>query len=217
MNLLKRNSSPSQRHTSSSSASNPIAFTPGSPQSVSAAANQSQSQISPQAPPHHHQQQQHPSAGPNQASSNSSMTTPQAQAIVSSATASIPLLMGGEHSAFRALNPSTAALLAASAQLGLARSYAASLAAEHQQQLHHHHHHNNNNNNSSSKNVASSTSTNQSPRESPHPSESDEEINVHDESDTEPSTNAAAKSSSHVAFNNRSSKTPLELTKRDRN
>lgn len=66
--------------------------------------------------------------------------------------------MGGEHSAFRALNPSTAALLAASAQLGLARSYAASLA------------HNN---------IASSTSTNQSP--SPHPSESDEEINVHDD------------------------------------
>jgi hypothetical protein len=94
--------------------------------------------------------------------------------------------MGGEHSAFRALNPSTAALLAASAQLGLARSYAA-LA------------HNNN--------VASSTSTNQSPPMSPH-SESDEEINVHDdESDAEVTNN-----NSHVTY-----KTPLELTKNDRN
>lgn len=96
--------------------------------------------------------------------------------------------MGGEHSAFRALNPSTAALLAASAQLGLARSYAASLA------------HNNN--------VASSTSTNQSPPMSPHPSESDEEINVHDdESEAEVMNN-----NSHVAY-----KKPLELTKHDRN
>jgi hypothetical protein len=94
--------------------------------------------------------------------------------------------MGGEHSAFRALNPSTAALLAASAQLGLARSYAASLA------------HNNN--------VASSTSTNQSPPMSPHPSESDEEINVHeDDSDAE-----------HTA-NNNSYKKPLELIKNERN
>lgn len=42
-----------------------------------------------------------------------------------SVTASAPLLMGGEHSAFRSLVPSAsaAALLAASAQLGLTRSY----------------------------------------------------------------------------------------------
>ncbi|KAG5677465.1 hypothetical protein PVAND_007223 [Polypedilum vanderplanki] len=217
MNLLKRNSSPTQRHTSSSSASNQIAFTPGSPQNVSTSATQSQ--MSPQTQPHH----QHSTVGQNHPSNNNSnaTTTPQAQAIVSSATASIPLLMGGEHSAFRALNPSTAALLAALAQLGLARSYAASLAAEHHQ-LHH-----NNNNNSNSKNVASSTSTNQSPRESPHPtSESDEEINVHDdESDIEPTNNSTTNNNSHVTFSNsRSSgsssnntKTPLELTKHERN
>jgi hypothetical protein len=102
--------------------------------------------------------------------------------------------MGGEHSAFRALNPSTtAALLAASAQLGLARSYAASLV----------------NNNHNNNNIASSTSTNQSPPVSPQPSESDEEINVHDaESDTE--TSNAPKRNSRLDY-----KTPLELTKRN--
>lgn len=100
--------------------------------------------------------------------------------------------MGGEHSAFRALNPSTAALLAASAQLGLARSYAASLAQNN--------------------NIASSTSTNQSPPISPHPSESDEEINVHDdESEAELPNNSTIKNS-HIEY-----KTPLELTKHDRN
>jgi hypothetical protein len=105
--------------------------------------------------------------------------------------------MGGEHSAFRALNPSTtAALLAASAQLGLARSYAASLV-------------NNNNHNMNNNNIASSTSTNQSPPVSPQPSESDEEINVHDaESDTE--TSNAPKRNSRLDY-----KTPLELTKRN--
>lgn len=99
--------------------------------------------------------------------------------------------MGGEHSAFRALNPSTAALLAASAQLGLARSYAASLA------------HNNN--------VASSTSTNQSPPMSPHPSESDEEINVHDDESEADVTNHISNNNSQVSY-----KKPLELTKHDR-
>ncbi|CAG9801509.1 unnamed protein product [Chironomus riparius] len=200
MNLLKRNSSPNQRHTNTSSASNQIGFTPGSPQNVPQVtpAATTQSQISPQ--------QQHHSTGTTQ-NHQSSVTTQ--QAIVSSATASIPLLMGGEHSAFRALNPSTAALLAASAQLGLARSYLA--ASEH----HHHLNNNNNNNNSSNNNnVASSTSTNQSPPMSPHPSESDEEINVHDdESDTE-ITNNSSKNNSHIGYN---SKTPLELTKHDRN
>lgn len=103
--------------------------------------------------------------------------------------------MGGEHSAFRALNPSTAALLAASAQLGLARSYAASLAK------------NNNNNN-----IASSTSTNQSPPLSPHASDSDdEEINVH-EAESETETSNPSKRNSRIDY-----KTPLELTKHDRN
>lgn len=202
MNLLKRNSSPTQRHTNTSSASNQIGFTPGSPQNVpqAAPAATTQSQISPQQPHH--------STGTTQ-NHQSSATT---QQIVSSATASIPLLMGGEHSAFRALNPlnpSTAALLAASAQLGLARSYLA--ASEH----HHHLNNNNNNNSSNNNNVASSTSTNQSPPISPHPSESDEEINVHDdESDTE-LTNNSSKNHSHIGYSN--SKTPLELTKHDRN
>lgn len=176
MNLLKRGSSPAQRHTSNSSTSNQIAFIPGSPQSVP-----TQNQISPQQ--HHQQTQNH-----HQASSSSNTTPPTA----SSATASIPLLMGGEHSAFRALNPSTAALLAASAQLGLARSYAASLA------------HNNN--------VASSTSTNQSPPMSPHPSESDEEINVHDDESEADVVNHSSNNNSHVSY-----KKPLELTKNDRN
>lgn len=207
MNLLKRNSSPSQRHTNTSSASNPIVFTPGSPQNVATSATQSQ--ISPQ--------QTHHSGvvtAVTAASLNHQNSVTTSQAIASSATASIPLLMGGEHSAFRALNPSTAALLAASAQLGLARSYAASLAASE----HHHHLNNNNNNNSNNRNnnVASSTSTNQSPPISPHPSESDEEINVHDdESDAELGNNSSTtKSNSHIGY---SAKTPLELTKHDRN
>lgn len=113
--------------------------------------------------------------------------------------------MGGEHSAFRALNPSTtAALLAASAQLGLARSYAASLVNNNN-----HSSSNNNNNNNSNNNIASSTSTNQSPPVSPQPSETDEEINVHDaESDTE--TSNTSKRNSRLDY-----KTPLELTKRN--
>lgn len=111
--------------------------------------------------------------------------------------------MGGEHSAFRALNPSTtAALLAASAQLGLARSYAASL-------VNNNNNNNNNNSNNNNNNIASSTSTNQSPPVSPQLSESDEEINVHDaESDTE--TSNASKRNSRLDY-----KTPLELTKRN--
>jgi paired box protein 6 len=176
MNLLKRGQSPGQRHTSTSSTtSNQTAFIPGSPQNVP-----TQNQISPQ-------QQHNPSQNHQAASQNHQTTTPPTG---SSAIPLIPLSMGGEHSAFRALNPSTAALLAASAQLGLARSYAASLA------------HNNN--------VASSTSTNQSPPMSPHPSESDEEINVHDESDADV-TNHSSNNNSH------SYKKPLELTKHDRN
>lgn len=51
----------------------------------------------------------------------SHLTTNQLNA--ASVTASTPLLMGGEHSAFRSLVPSASALLAASAQLGLTRPY----------------------------------------------------------------------------------------------
>lgn len=183
MNLLKRGSSPSHRHSNttnnnnstSATSSNQIGFTPGSPQNVPTPNQISSHQQNHQAPSQNHPTTSLPNA--------------------SSATASIPLLMGGEHSAFRALNPSTAALLAASAQLGLARSYAA-IAAEH--------HHINN--------TASSTSTNQSPPPSPHPSESDEEINVHDdESDADITHNSTHKLNSHMSY-----KTPLELTKHDR-
>lgn len=173
---------------SSNSASNQIGFTPGSPhQNVATSANQSQ--IS---PPQSHRHSVVPQ--------NHQKTAAAQPAIASSATASIPLLMGGEHSAFRALNPSTtAALLAASAQLGLARSYAASLVNNN----------NNNNNSNNNNNIASSTSTNQSPPVSPQLSESDEEINVHDaESDTE--TSNASKRNSRLDY-----KTPLELTKRN--
>lgn len=176
MNLLKRGSSPGQRHTSTSSTSNQTAFIPGSPQNVP-----TQNQISPQ-----QSNPQHQTVTSNHQPNNATPPT------ASSATASIPLLMGGEHSAFRALNPSTAALLAASAQLGLARSYAASLA------------HNNN--------IASSTSTNQSPPMSPQQSESDEEINVHDDESEADVANHSSNNNSHVAY-----KTPLELTKHDRN
>lgn len=175
MNLLKRGSSPGQRHTSTSSTSNQTGFIPGSPQNVATQSNQ----ISPKQHNPHHQTtiQNH---------QMSSETPP----IASSATASIPLLMGGEHSAFRALNPSTAALLAASAQLGLARSYAASLA------------HNNN--------IASSTSTNQSPPMSPTPSESDEEINVHDNESESDVANHSSNNNSHSEFK-RDGKTWLQL------
>lgn len=84
--------------------------------------------------------------------------------------------MGGEHSAFRSLVPTSAAALFA----GLSRSYAA---------------------------TAASCSSN--PSISPVPSDSDEEINVHDdESDIEVSSrNGAA---------GEGSTTPLQLTKHER-
>lgn len=172
MNLLKRGSSPGQRHTNTSSNTNQTGFIPGSrsPPNVP-----TQNQISPS---HHNPHLQTP---PNQ--QVNSATPPN----VSSVIQSVQLSMGGEHSAFRALNPTTAALLAASAQLGLARSYAASLAQNN--------------------NIASSTSTNQSPPMSPHPSDSEEEINVHDESDTEPTNH-----NSHSAR-----KKHIELLEHDRN
>lgn len=168
MNLLKRGS-PNPRSTQST---NSHGFTPGNQPNATA----------------NHQA--------SSAQTNTSTTSPAIAA--SLGTASTPLLMGGEHSAFRSLvPPSTAALLAASAQLGLARSYAAAVAA-------------------SSGRGASSTSTNQSPPVSPRPSESDEEINVHeDDSDLEITSNNPSRS--HPHFPHSMAASPLQLTKHDRN
>lgn len=193
MNLLKRGS---PRHsTNNTSTSNQIAFTPGSPSMPNATA---QNQISSQ----HHQQQHSPQTPNHQGSmnnnNNNSNTKSPPITAASLATASAPLLMGGEHSAFRSLVPSTAALLAASAQLGLARSYAAAVAG-----------HNITN---------SSTST---PPMSPR--DSDEEINVHDdESDVEITTNTSPHLNHGIRTqmsnnSNAGSSTPLQLTKHDRN
>lgn len=170
MNLLKRGS-PNPR--SSSQSTNSHGFTPGNQPSATG----------------NHQT--------SSAQTNTSTTTSPAIA-ASLGTVSTPLLMGGEHSAFRSLvPPSTAALLAASAQLGLARSYAAAVAA-------------------SSNRGASSTSTNQSPPVSPRPSESDEEINVHeDDSDLEITSNNPPRS--HPHFPHSMAASPLQLTKHDRN
>ena len=189
MNLLKRGS---PRHsTNNTSASNQIAFTPGSPSMPNATA---QNQISSQ----HHQQQHSPQTPNHQGSMNNNTKSPPITA-ASLATASAPLLMGGEHSAFRSLVPSTAALLAASAQLGLARSYAAAAAA-------------------AGHNITnSSTST---PPMSPR--DSDEEINVHDdESDVEITTNTSPHLNhgirTQLSHNSNAVSTPLQLTKHDRN
>lgn len=71
--------------------------------------------FTPTSPDHH--RQSHQSTTP--ATPTASVTSPTQQA-TSLATASAPLLMGGENSAFRSLVPSSAAaFLAASASLGL--------------------------------------------------------------------------------------------------
>ncbi|CAO1327438.1 unnamed protein product [Diamesa tonsa] len=189
MNLLKRGS---PRHsTNNTSTSNQIAFTPGSPSMPNATA---QNQISSQ----HHQQQHSPQTPNHQGTMNNNTKSPPITA-ASLATASAPLLMGGEHSAFRSLVPSTAALLAASAQLGLARSYAAAAAA-------------------AGHNITnSSTST---PPMSPR--DSDEEINVHDDESDVEITNSTSPHLNHgirtqLSHNSNSASTPLQLTKHDRN
>lgn len=73
--------------------------------------------FTPTSPEHH--RQSHQSTTP--ATQTASVTSPTQQA-TSLATASAPLLMGGENSAFRSLVPSSAAaFLAATASLGLTR------------------------------------------------------------------------------------------------
>ncbi|XP_055596842.1 paired box protein Pax-6-like isoform X1 [Uranotaenia lowii] len=179
MNLLKRSSSPSSRAGAASSA-----FTPGSPPPPgqgqgSGSASGSSSGILHQ---HHHPSSSH-LAGLTRSTSPHHLGVGQAQAAAAAVaaaqaaslvTASTPLLMGGEHSAFRSLVPTSAAALFA----GLSRSYAA----------------------------AANTSCSSNQSASPIPSESDEEINVHeDDSDIEVSSR-----------NGEGSTTPLQLTKHER-
>uniref|UniRef100_A0AAG5DIJ1 Eyegone n=1 Tax=Anopheles atroparvus TaxID=41427 RepID=A0AAG5DIJ1_ANOAO len=77
-----------------------------------------QPQGSSQLPPHHH----HHAAAALGAQAAAAVAAAQAASLV---TASTPLLMGGEHSAFRSLVPTSAAALFA----GLSRSYAATTAS----------------------------------------------------------------------------------------
>ncbi|XP_058829422.1 paired box protein Pax-6-like isoform X1 [Topomyia yanbarensis] len=170
MNLLKRSSSPSSRAAAAAASS---AFTPGSPPppgsgSVSGTGVQPLPGLT---GAHHQNQSTSPAVGTSHQAQAAAAAVAAAQA-ASLVTASTPLLMGGEHSAFRSLVPSSAAALFA----GLTRSYAA---------------------------TAASCSSN--PSISPVPSDSDEEINVHDdESDIE------------VSSRNGEGSTPLQLTKHER-
>ncbi|XP_055310007.1 paired box protein Pax-6-like isoform X2 [Sitodiplosis mosellana] len=111
MNMLKQRSSPTQRSTSS--------YTPTSPD-----LQRGRPEAYVQQPPAASQQQPNSKCSSNNPHQASHHTANQLN-VTGSVTASAPLLMGGEHSAFRSLVPSasTAALLAASAQLGLTRPY----------------------------------------------------------------------------------------------
>lgn len=190
MHMLKRGS-PLPRHSNPNHTStNPISsgFTPGSPttqnstqQNQIAAAAQTQSQ--------QHQQSLSPSATIAETKTASSPLT----VTTSLGTVSSPLLMGtpvmgGDGSAFRSLVPS---LL--SAQLGLARSYAAAVAVS---QV------------GGGGGTTSSTSTNQSPR----PSDSEEEINIDSDEEESNSTTRRQHSSTNLVVSS-----PLQLTKHDRN
>lgn len=183
MNLLKRSSSPTSRHSNNNNNSAATGFTPGSP------AHQVQTTQQQQQQQQQHQQQKQAAATLSQTLQATQQAIAASQA-ATLATVSAPLLMGGEHSAFRSLVPSSAAaLFAASAQLGLARSLAA---------------------------VSRASTLNTSP--SPRPSESDEEINVHDdESDVEVvhnnHKNVKNDRVSHKEKDlHRSSASPLQLT-----
>ncbi|XP_038111390.1 paired box protein Pax-6 isoform X3 [Culex quinquefasciatus] len=160
MNLLKRSSSPSSRAAAAASS----AFTPGSPpppgSSTAAAHHHHLSGLSSSAAHHHQANRSTSSPGLGPTSSQQAQAAAAAVAAAQAAslvTASTPLLMGGEHSAFRSLVPTSAAALFA----GLSRSYAAA--------------------------AATTTSCSSNPSVSPVPSgaggDSDEEINVHDDDD----------------------------------
>ncbi|XP_055906646.1 paired box protein Pax-7-like isoform X1 [Eupeodes corollae] len=151
--------------------------------------------------PHHypHQHYPHPSARASSLSPKSPTAAPPSPQTAaasekppsqSSGTASAPLSMGGERSAFRSLvagSPSAAAFA-----LGLARQYAVAASLS-QQQLQHHNHH------------------------QAEDSDSDEEINVHDDSDNDslPPT-AAAAAAATTGTTGQNHKAPLQLTKHDR-
>lgn len=156
MNLLKQQSSADTPRTT------PNTYTPTSPnRGIPTTPTSTHGQQQQQQQQHHQQLQQQQ----QQQTAQSTITN-------HLVTASAPLLMGGEHSAFRSLVPS-AALLAASASLNLARQYTAST--------------------------------------SPHPSESDEEINVHDDdSDIEMNSTPSVKINSNKIVS------PLQLTTHDR-
>ncbi|XP_031640682.1 paired box protein Pax-6-like isoform X2 [Contarinia nasturtii] len=111
MNMLKQRSSPTQRSTSS--------YTPTSPEL------QRRTEAYAQQTPPSAQQQPTSKCSSNNPHQGSHQHTTNQLNVTGSVTASAPLLMGGEHSAFRSLVPSAsaAALLAASAQLGLTRPY----------------------------------------------------------------------------------------------
>lgn len=185
MNLLKRSSSPTSRHSNNNNSAT-TGFTPGSP------AHQVQTTQQQQQHQQHQQQQQKQAAATLSQTLQATQQAIAASQAATLATVSAPLLMGGEHSAFRSLVPSSAAaFIAASAQLGLARSLAAVSRA--------------------------STHNNTSP--SPRPS-SDEEINVHDdESDVEVvHSNHKSHKNHKMSSHNKdkdlhhSSSSPLQLT-----
>ncbi|XP_055534743.1 paired box protein Pax-6-like isoform X1 [Wyeomyia smithii] len=170
MNLLKRSSSPSSRAAAAAASS---AFTPGSPPPPGSGSVTGVQPLVGLTGTHHQNQSTSPAVGTSSHQAQAAAAAVAAAQAASLVTASTPLLMGGEHSAFRSLVPSSAAALFA----GLTRSYAA---------------------------TAASCSSN--PSASPIPSESDEEINVHDdESDIEVSSR-----------NGREGSTPLQLTKHER-
>ncbi|XP_065089481.1 paired box protein Pax-6-like [Ochlerotatus camptorhynchus] len=123
MNLLKRSSSPNSRAAAASSA-----FTPGSPPPRPRSGSASATGVHPPLGAAAHHQNQSTSPVASHLAASQAHAQAQAAAAVAAAqaaslvTASAPLLMGGEHSAFRSLVPTSAA---ASFFAGLSRSYAA--------------------------------------------------------------------------------------------
>ncbi|XP_055624985.1 paired box protein Pax-6-like isoform X2 [Toxorhynchites rutilus septentrionalis] len=131
MNLLKRSGSPSSRAAAAAAAAAASsAFTPGSPPPPGSTGSTSATAVhhlSGLTGAHHQNQSTSPAglgagASPQAQAAAAAVAAAQAASLV---TASTPLLMGGEHSAFRSLVPTSAAALFA----GLSRSYAATAAS----------------------------------------------------------------------------------------
>nr|XP_014097308.2 paired box protein Pax-6-like isoform X1 [Bactrocera oleae] len=178
------------------------------------------------------QQQQHPLAATLAASLVTSQQQQQQQQLSTSPTASAPLSMGGEHSAFRSLvgSPSAAAFAHLVRQYAVAATLSANAASmgeelkqQHQQQQHHH---------QQQQQLVTVDDSSE---------DSEEEINVHDDSDDElevvrrtPRTSAADQNNGYSNNNKHndntstsnnnpmsemsptSNKAPLQLTKHDR-